>query len=388
MILPEEFHAVSHELGVPLAHVEKDYVMGWVLWGIYTRSPLAEQLVLKGGNCLRKAYYSDTRFSDDLDFTALSMPTEREFEDALVEVCHDLIATAGIPFQVDMTRVEEKATPDPDAKAIDGRIYFSGLAGDASLTMRLKFDVSDYEVLTLPTERRPLLHIYSDQDDCAVSVTAYSLEEILAEKLRSWIQRTRARDLFDAVKIIREHGAHIQKRRILDAFLRKTLFKGFPRAGRDELLVEEKFETVEQHWLNTIVCAPASLIVAANAITLFTEFVEALFSTAALAAGGYSGGAGSFSTAPYRRFATGLRESIIAAGRNRETVFMRYKGKEREIEPYCFRYKIRKSDHTGHEYFFGYDRTSGLTIKSFFVNQIESVRPAGRVFQPRYVVEF
>lgn len=383
MIPEKEIQSLSQTLGVPLAHVEKDYVMGWMLWGIYSRSTIADRLVLKGGNCLRKVYFPETRFSDDLDFTARLMPSEVEFKSNLELICTEVERASGIPFQIRLTRVEEKATPDSDAKALDARVYFRGFAGDSSLTMRIKFDVSEYETIVLPVARLPIIHTYSDAQQCKTSIASYAIEEVLAEKLRSWIQRTRARDLFDSVQIIRSHGQTIDKRRILDAFLKKTLFKGIPRAGRDELIVDEKFTSVERDWLATIVCPRNALILARNAIQLFRDFVEALFAIPPVARPAYRAGA-----QVYQRFATGLREAIIAAGRARETIFMTYDGTEREIEPYCFRYKVRKTDGTGHEYFFGYDRTRGNTIKSFFVSRIQSVRAAGRTFQPRYVVEF
>ena len=111
------------------------------------------------------------------------------------------------------------------ARALDARIYFRGFAGDSSLTMRLKFDVSDFEVIVIPPVSRSLIHSYSDTSDCECNLNVYALEEILAEKLRSWIQRTRSRDLFDAVKIVREHGDRIRKRTILDAFFGRPCSK-------------------------------------------------------------------------------------------------------------------------------------------------------------------
>ncbi|MFQ5434080.1 MAG: nucleotidyl transferase AbiEii/AbiGii toxin family protein, partial [Anaerolineae bacterium] len=66
MITETEVKQTAIELGVPLVNVEKDYVMGWLLWGIYRNPYLAQNLILKGGNCLRKIYFPDTRFSDDL----------------------------------------------------------------------------------------------------------------------------------------------------------------------------------------------------------------------------------------------------------------------------------------------------------------------------------
>jgi len=384
MIPTEEINKTSETLGVPLVNVEKDYVMGWMLWALYSQSQLSESLVLKGGNCLRKVYFPETRFSDDLDFTALRMPAELEFKQEVNSLCQMLKSTASIPFELDQTRVEEKPTPDQDCKALDARVYFRGFAGDSSLILRLKFDISEFETIVFPPVLNPLLHGYSDASSCSVNVRAYTLEEVLAEKLRSWIQRTRARDLFDAVKIIQQSGLTINKRRMLDAFLRKTLFKGIPRASRDHLLVDDKFRAVEQDWLTTIVCPTNAMILFLNAVELFRQFVETLFQPATLTALGI--GVGPI-PAPLTNIATSIREAIIQAGRLRQTILMRYDGLEREIEPYSFRYRVPKDGH-GAEYFYGFDRTRGKTIKSFSYTKIQSVRPSGRAFVPRYAVEF
>ena len=51
--------------------VEKDYVIGWVLWGIGSDNSLSEGWAFKGGACLKKCYIETYRFSEDLDFTVL-----------------------------------------------------------------------------------------------------------------------------------------------------------------------------------------------------------------------------------------------------------------------------------------------------------------------------
>ncbi len=51
--------------------VEKDYVLGWLLWGISTDPQLSTTWVFKGGTCLKKCYIDTYRFSEDLDFTVL-----------------------------------------------------------------------------------------------------------------------------------------------------------------------------------------------------------------------------------------------------------------------------------------------------------------------------
>src|SRR5260370_11522767 len=51
--------------------VEKDYVLGWLLWGIGQDPVLGERWVFKGGTCLKKCYIETHRFSEDLDFTVV-----------------------------------------------------------------------------------------------------------------------------------------------------------------------------------------------------------------------------------------------------------------------------------------------------------------------------
>lgn len=197
MLTSETFKTIATRDGVPLPYVEKDYVMGWLLWAISNDPWLGSNLVLKGGNCLRKIYFSDTRFSDDLDFTALQLDAEQTFKRRLSSICDMVSDASGIEFDRARLVVVEKETPLSSCKALDGRVYFRGMADDASVTMRVKFDVSDYERIVLPTPRLPIIHDYEDADTMRCSVLTYSLEEVLAEKLRSW---TRARDLFRCCK--------------------------------------------------------------------------------------------------------------------------------------------------------------------------------------------
>lgn len=37
--------------------VEKDYVLGWMLAGIYAHEELAETWIFKGGTCLKKCFF-------------------------------------------------------------------------------------------------------------------------------------------------------------------------------------------------------------------------------------------------------------------------------------------------------------------------------------------
>ncbi len=59
--------------------VEKEYVLGWVLWGMGADPLLHRTWMFKGGTCLKKCHIETYRFSEDLDFTVLEDgPIERD----------------------------------------------------------------------------------------------------------------------------------------------------------------------------------------------------------------------------------------------------------------------------------------------------------------------
>lgn len=59
MIDRDEIDATSELLGVNAADVQRDYLYGWLLAGLYGDDPLtSDRLVLKGGNAFRKGYSS------------------------------------------------------------------------------------------------------------------------------------------------------------------------------------------------------------------------------------------------------------------------------------------------------------------------------------------
>jgi len=85
MISDTEIEAKAKEFDLRPLDVQKDYVYGWLLNGVLQRPLLANQLILKGGNALRKGYLPDTRFSKDLDFSARQALTQPVLEQELRE---------------------------------------------------------------------------------------------------------------------------------------------------------------------------------------------------------------------------------------------------------------------------------------------------------------
>ena len=52
---------------IPEVVLERDYCLAWFLVGL-SRSTLRDVLAFKGGTALKRCYFGDYRFSEDLDF--------------------------------------------------------------------------------------------------------------------------------------------------------------------------------------------------------------------------------------------------------------------------------------------------------------------------------
>lgn len=78
MIKPGEIQQKARELGIRDQQIEKDYILSWILKGISQHQQLSKSIVFKGGSVLKKIYFSDYRFSEDLDFTLLTNEVTNE----------------------------------------------------------------------------------------------------------------------------------------------------------------------------------------------------------------------------------------------------------------------------------------------------------------------
>jgi hypothetical protein len=74
MIPPRNLALLSNRLArqggrrIPEAVLERDYILAWFLIGL-ARTPLRNWLAFKGGTALKRCYFGEYRFSEDLDFT-------------------------------------------------------------------------------------------------------------------------------------------------------------------------------------------------------------------------------------------------------------------------------------------------------------------------------
>ena len=246
MISLNEIQQVAAEANADIAVIEKDYMLSWVLKGIF-ESNLADGLVFKGGTALRKAYFEDYRFSEDLDFT-ISTPVELAyFQSTLAEVCQDVRSQSGLELNLISLKQTRSETGQ---EAFEGKIEYIGPRQHRGNPSRIKLDLTAYEKFILPPTTLPLIHEYSDK--CQVKIRAYQLEEILAEKLRTIIQRSYPRDLYDAWYILKFHRDRIDINTLISVYLQKCEFKNIQPAEWQEFFQSPAILNKETAFANSL----------------------------------------------------------------------------------------------------------------------------------------
>jgi uncharacterized protein len=197
MIRPGEIQKKAREIGVRDQQIEKDYILSWILQGIAKHKQLSNSIVFKGGTVLKKIYFENYRFSEDLDFILLdNEPPNEQLFAWFAEVFDYIRDEANIPLEIIDNNEHEDG-------GINFYISYIGPLGGIGMNKRVKVDISKSEILQFkPTSKNAYLG-YSDQEDH--QLLCYPLEEVLVEKLRSIMQRMQARDLYDIWYLLEMH---------------------------------------------------------------------------------------------------------------------------------------------------------------------------------------
>jgi len=176
--------AKARERGVRLDILEKDYALSYLLAAI-SEIPAFDAIVLKGGTALKKAYYADYRFSEDLDYSTLPAATLSDLSQAMgaaIARMAERLKERG-PFVV---TCEPLLLRDPHPGGQTAWLVRVQFPGQRQSLCRLKVEITVDEPVLLPPAQRPLLHDF--EEDLHATLRVYALPEIVAEKLRALLQ--------------------------------------------------------------------------------------------------------------------------------------------------------------------------------------------------------
>lgn len=216
----------ARERNLSLAIVEKDYVLGWLLFGL-SRIP---NLIFKGGTALSKFYFPKIwRLSEDLDFVFLGSDFQ-EVVGSLDEIFSLIREKSGIEVNLK----SEYSNPE----YLQLKVQYSALIG----RNWAKVDVTGEKPIDRVLEK-PVHRGYSDYPHFSTRVE--SVEEILAQKLRAILERGKCRDYYDVWKLME---LRVDLDRTRKMFERKCRLKGIEFKGIDQFFPPEIVEILGPYW--------------------------------------------------------------------------------------------------------------------------------------------
>jgi hypothetical protein len=205
---------------IPEAVLERDYCLAWFLVGL-SRSPIRERLAFKGGTAIKRCYFGDYRFSEDLDFTPLEEIPFETIRAELEPIFQEVLRASGIVFRFEREDRQSHANSHTFYLAYEGPL--PARAGN-----EVKTDITIRERLVLPLAEQAVVRGYDEYEDLpeGAVVRVYSLDEIAVEKIVALGDRARnePRDLYDAWHLTSEN--HVDLGSLMAEIEGKLEFRG------------------------------------------------------------------------------------------------------------------------------------------------------------------
>lgn len=247
--------------------IEQDYVLSWVLYGIAHTPQLQSTLAFKGGTALKKMYFGDYRFSQDLDYTALDgAPRGNELEEAVRTACAIAENALGERIPNPIITCERYKEKNPHPQEQEAFVIRAQLPWQGYPYVRVLIEVTRNQPVIIAPSLRKVLHDYPPEE-CHASILTFSLDEIFAEKLlamyentikvheKAWC-RSRVRDYYDLWRLLGSYKHVLDEKKIREVLQLKSthpyIFKGSEDFFDDVLL--EKVKVDWNEWLREIVC--------------------------------------------------------------------------------------------------------------------------------------
>jgi len=251
----KELEYIATQKEILKATIDKDWVLGHLLNAFYSFDDNRNNFVFKGGTCLRKCYFEDYRLSEDLDFTLLDKRIPINFE-LLNNIIKQAEKTANIRFSI--SEINEQFYKDIP-QGYEVKIKFWGADHKPNSPIPpvnrwqtfVKLDISFSERLIEKPIYRKIFHPYSDSNLITQFVPCYSLTEIMAEKLRSLIQRNRPRDIYDIWNIARFIDAS-KFSEIKQLLIQKAESKKITISNVKQFVNEQKYRKNKRAWESSL----------------------------------------------------------------------------------------------------------------------------------------
>lgn len=182
--------------------VEHDLVLSRAICELYSHPVIAKGLVFRGGTALHKLYFEQAgRFSEDLDFVQVQAEPIGETVTAIRDCLDHWLGK-------------------PSWKQNQGRFTFNyrfTTELEPVISRKVKIEINTREHFAIQPHVKKIFQVNSPWFQRKATVLTYSVEELLATKLRALYQRKKGRDLYDFWYAIR-HIADLDIQQIISIF--------------------------------------------------------------------------------------------------------------------------------------------------------------------------
>jgi len=231
MIDNNEIRRIAGEESLDVSMLEKDYVLGWILYGI-SKSSIGNKLAFKGGTALSKIYFPGKwRLSEDLDFTLIDDIGWGNIIDVLKNEVPGLVQDAiGISISL---RPKPHTNPD----YLQAKMKYIGPVNPNTVKIEVTREKFQGELIEKLVPKK--------FDYPQFSVKVYSLENIIAEKTRAIIERGYIRDYYDVWRLLKTQKH--DRRKTKELFLEKCKANGITYTGIDQFFPKNIVTELEKY---------------------------------------------------------------------------------------------------------------------------------------------
>lgn len=245
MIDATEIRTLAAQAKIDPGIIEKDYALSKVLQALARIDSFNQHLIFKGGTALKKFYYPEWRFSEDLDFTSQVKLKPQDIQ----SIFKQAVDQVGRLFGLGMRIVEYSQYPRSGDDIVSAQLklgYDGPLRKSSGQKNNVRVDIAFEEIVMTEPVTRKLVSGYSD--DIETELKLYSLEEIISEKLRSILQRGKSRDYYDVWVLLKNYKSDFSKESIWGILKKKCEFKGIPEPVTADFMNVESTEEARQYW--------------------------------------------------------------------------------------------------------------------------------------------
>jgi len=245
MIEADIIRAIAAEKRIHLGIIEKDYVLSKVLMALSQIGLFNQHLLFKGGTALKKFYYPEWRFSEDLDFTSKSKLKPEDVKTIFQEAVDKIGSLFGLSMRV-LEYSQYPRTGD-DLVSVQFKLGYDGpLRKSSGQKNNVRVDIAFEENLISEPVKKKIFSGYADDIDSELVV--YSLEEILSEKLRSILQRGKSRDYYDVWVLLKNYKNDFSNELLWEILKGKCEFKDIPIPKTEDFFNQERTDEAGRYW--------------------------------------------------------------------------------------------------------------------------------------------